>query len=137
MLLSSPPTYLPTHLFAYLFAFAPFYLLAHPSIYLLIYPCTFLPINPLGKYILNPTYMARPNYLVNTPTNLAITKNDEEKNQLKVLHGAWTCSFKTKSKGMIKLFVTTHIRILQICIGLKHYVLWVCEGITHIFEKTH
>jgi hypothetical protein len=80
--------------------------------------------------------MARPNYLVNIPTNLAITKKDEEKNQLKVLHGAWACSFKTKSKGMIKLFVTTHRKILQICIGLKHYVLWVCESITHIFEKT-
>jgi len=67
----------------------PSYLLAHPSIYLFIYPCTkFLPTNPLGKYILNPTYMARPNYLVNTPTNLVITKNDEEKNKLNVLHGA-------------------------------------------------
>jgi len=78
--------------------------------------------------------MARPNHLFNTPTNLAITKNDKEKKKLKVLHGAWTCSFKKKFKGTIKLFVTTHTRILQI---LKHYVLWVCEGTTHIFAKTH
>jgi hypothetical protein len=54
---------------------------------------------------------------------------------MKVLHGIWTCSFKQKSKGTIKLFVITHIRVWQICIGLKHYVLWFCEGITHIFEK--
>ncbi len=70
------PTYTPTHLFTYLFAFPLSYLLTHPSIYLFNYPYTFLPTNPFGKYILDPTYMARPNYLVNIPTDLTITKND-------------------------------------------------------------
>jgi len=84
-------------------------------------------------YILDPTYMAKPTYLINIPIDPTIAKNDERK--MKVLHGIWTCSFKQKSKGTIKLFVTTHIKVLQICIGLKHYVLWFCEGTTHIFGK--
>jgi hypothetical protein len=95
------PTYRPTHLVTYLFAFAPSHLLAHPTIYRFIYLCTYLPTNPLGKYILDPTYMARPNHLINIPTNLAITKNDEEINKLKVLHGAWTCSFKKNLRAQL------------------------------------
>jgi hypothetical protein len=31
---------------------------------------------------------------------------------MKVLDGIWICSFKQKFKGTIKLFVTTHIRVL-------------------------
>jgi len=54
---------------------------------------------------------------------------------MKILYGIWICSLKQKSKGTIKLYINTHIRVLYICIGLKHYVLWFCEGTTHIFEK--
>jgi hypothetical protein len=32
-------------------------------------------------------------------------------------------------KNMIKIFVITHTRVLQICIGLKNYVLGSFEGI--------
>jgi hypothetical protein len=62
-------------------------------------------------------------YFVSTSIDLAIVKNDEEKKKRKILHGAWTCSFKQKSKGTIKLFVITCIKVLHICIDLKHYVL--------------
>ncbi len=49
----------------------------HPSTYLLNCPCTLLPTSPLGRYILNPTYMVGPTYLVNTPIYLTISKKDE------------------------------------------------------------
>jgi hypothetical protein len=36
---------------------------------------------------------------------------------------------------MIKLLVSTYIRVLQICIDLKHYVFMVFKGITQFFEN--
>ncbi len=65
------PTYLPLHLLIYL--------PTHPFTYLFTLALASYLLTLLYKYILNPTYMARPNYLVNTPTNLAIIKNDKEK----------------------------------------------------------
>jgi hypothetical protein len=38
--------------------------------------------------------MAAPPYLVATPIDLPIVKNNEEKIKIKVLHGACTCSLK-------------------------------------------
>ncbi len=70
--------------------------LTHPPTYLPSYlptcPCTFLLINLLSKYLLNPTYMVAPTYPIGIQRDLAIAKTNEEKK--KVLHGAWTCSFK-------------------------------------------
>jgi hypothetical protein len=37
---------------------------------------------------------------------------------MKVLHEAWTFSLEKITKGMIKIFVTTCIRVLQIDIAL-------------------
>jgi hypothetical protein len=54
---------------------------------------------------------------------------------MKVFNGVWICSLKQKSKGTIKLYINIHMKVLHICIGLKHYVLWFCEGTTHIFLK--
>jgi hypothetical protein len=62
MIFSSPTTYLPTYLFTYIFALA-----------------TSLPTRLLGRYILDPTYMAKPTYLINIPIDATITKNDEAK----------------------------------------------------------
>jgi hypothetical protein len=33
---------------------------------------------------------------------------------MKVLHGAWSCSFKQGNKGTIKVFDTPYIRVLQV-----------------------
>jgi hypothetical protein len=32
---------------------------------------------------------------------------------MKVLHGTWSCSFKQINKGMVKVFDTPHIRLVQ------------------------
>jgi hypothetical protein len=37
-----------------------------------------------------------------------------------IFYGVWICSLKQKFKGTIKLNITTRIRVLHICIGLKH-----------------
>jgi hypothetical protein len=40
---------------------------------------------------------------------------------MKLLHGIWTYSFKQKFKGIIKLFVTTHI-----CAADMHWFETLC-----------
>jgi hypothetical protein len=42
--------------------------------------------------------MVAPTYLVGIQIDLAIAKNNEEPKK-KVLHGAWTCSFKKNLKS--------------------------------------
>ncbi len=54
----------------------------HLSICLSICPCNTLPTSLLGKYILNPTYMVKPTYLINIPIDLVIAKINEEKNEV-------------------------------------------------------
>ncbi len=85
------PTYLLTYTLKMCYSH-PHHVLTHPSIYLPAHPFTFVRTSPLGKYLPDPTYMAAPPYLVATPTDIAIVKNNEETNKMKVLHGACTCS---------------------------------------------
>jgi hypothetical protein len=42
---------------------------------------------------------------------------------MKVLHGTWSCSLEQITKGTIKVFVTTCIRVMHIDIDFKHDVL--------------
>ncbi len=55
---------------------------------------------------------------------------------MKVLHEAWTFSLEKITKGMIKIFVTTCIRVLHIYIGFKHDVLVCSKGIAQTFENS-
>jgi adenylate cyclase len=41
---------------------------------------------------------------------------------MKVLHGAWFCSLKQINKGIIKIFDTPYIRVLQVL--LKECFPW-------------
>jgi hypothetical protein len=56
---------------------------------------------------------------------------------MKVLHGAFSfsCSLEQITKGTIKIFVTTCIRVMQIDIDFKHDVLMCFEGIAQTFEN--
>jgi len=54
---------------------------------------------------------------------------------MKVLHRAWTCSFKQIFEGMIQIFIITCIKVLQICIGLKNNVLRCFEGIAQSYKN--
>jgi hypothetical protein len=40
-----------------------------------------------------------------------MVNNNERKNKMKVLHGAWSCPFKQINKGTIKVFDTPYIRV--------------------------
>jgi len=40
--------------------------------------------------------------MVIIPIDLAIIKNDEDKNKMKVLHRSWTCSFNKSLKALLK-----------------------------------
>jgi hypothetical protein len=73
--------------------------------------------------------------MVATLIDLAIVKNDEKKSKMKVLHRAWTYSFKQIFEGTIKIFIITRIKVLQICIGLKNYVLRCFEGIAQSYKN--
>jgi hypothetical protein len=42
-------------------------------------PSIFLPTNILGRYLPNPAYMATPTYLVGTPIDPPMVKNDQER----------------------------------------------------------
>jgi hypothetical protein len=92
----------------------------HPSVYLPTCPFTFLFTKPLGRYLPNPTYKASSTYLVTIPIDPTIVKNNEEKKWRYCMELGFVHS--SKIKGMIKLLVTIYIRVLQICIDLKHYV---------------
>ncbi len=76
--------------------FIPTYLFAHPFVYLFICPCTFLPISLLSRYVPDPTYMVGSTYFVSTPIDLAIAKNDEEKNKMKDI--AWSLDLFIQAK---------------------------------------
>jgi hypothetical protein len=43
-----------------------------------------------------------------------MVNNNERKNKMKVLHGAWSCPLKQINKGMIQVFDTPYIRVLQV-----------------------
>jgi len=43
--------------------------------------------------------MLAPTYMVVIPIDLAIIKNDEDKNKMKVLHRSWTCSLNKYLKA--------------------------------------
>jgi hypothetical protein len=51
--------------------------------------------------------MVTPTYMVATPID------PQQLTTMKVLHGAWSCSFKQINKGMIKVFDTPRIKVLQ------------------------
>jgi hypothetical protein len=55
---------------------------------------------------------------------------------MKLLHGVWSCSFEQITKGMIEVFVTTCIKVLQVDIGFKHDVLVCFEGIAQTFKNS-
>jgi len=50
-----------------------------PPIYLLTCPSTFLLISLLGSYLPSPTYLVAHTYMIVTPIDPAIAKNDEKK----------------------------------------------------------
>jgi hypothetical protein len=55
---------------------------------------------------------------------------------MKVLHGTWSYSFNQITKGIIKIFFTTYIKVLQIDIGFKNDVLVCYESIAIVFENS-
>jgi tetrahydromethanopterin S-methyltransferase subunit D len=55
---------------------------------------------------------------------------------MKVLHGTSFYSLNQITKGTIKIFFTTYIRVLQIDVGFKNDVLVCYEGITIFFENS-
>ncbi len=54
----------------------------------------------------NPTYMAKPTYLVGTLIDLPNGRKQSRKNKMKVLHETLSCSFNKINKGKIKIIVT-------------------------------
>ncbi len=78
------------YLFTYIFKMCYFHphLPTHTSNFLPTCPCTFLPTNLLNKYLLDPTYMVAPTYLVGIQIDLAIAKNKEGKKREKGI--AWS-----------------------------------------------
>jgi hypothetical protein len=69
-----------------------------------------------------------------TPTNLVAIPIDPQgsttmrgNNKLKVLNGAWSCSLKQINKGMIKIFDTPYIRVLQVLLKECFYTMGVSQ----------
>jgi len=62
-------------------------------------------------------------HVIQTPNQPYTCQNNEGKNiyiYIYIFNGVWICSLKQKFKGTIKLNITIRIRVLHICIGLKH-----------------
>jgi hypothetical protein len=59
-------------------------------IYLPTCPSTFLLTSLLGRYLPSPTYLVAPTYMIVTPIDPTIAKNDEKINKMKIFHRAWT-----------------------------------------------
>jgi hypothetical protein len=51
-----------------------------------------------------------------------------KKKEMKVLHGTWSYLLNQITKGIIKIFFTTYIKVLQVDVGFKNDVL-VCIAI--------
>jgi len=53
------------------------------------HPFTFVLTKNWSRYLPNLTYMIAPTFLVDSPTNLITTENNDERNKMKVLQGTW------------------------------------------------
>jgi len=72
--------------------------------------------------------MVTPTNMVAIPIELQRSTPMRGNNKLKVLNGAWSCSLKQINKGMIKIFDTPYIRVLQVLLKDFFYTMGVSQS---------